>query len=106
MQHNYVSSSPRSNVRPYGIDAETQTGISRSLENNSMESIVEKRLSSNKQVDYVRQRLTAILMSSLSDINARIIKNIFAATIQSRLGYGTVTFGLMASSNLDRIGLT
>ena len=43
------------------------------------------------------------VLNSLSDVNARIMKNIYTATIQSTLDYGAVTFGMMAPSNIDRL---
>ena len=43
------------------------------------------------------------VLNSLSDVNSRIMKNIYTATIQSTLEYGAVTFGMMAPSNIDRL---
>ena len=43
------------------------------------------------------------ILNSLSDVNARIKKNIYTATIQSTLEYGAVTFGMMAASTIDRL---
>ena len=70
--------------------------------------IIDKRLNFRKQVDYIRQktdRKTNLLkvLNSLSDDNARIMKNIYTATIQSTLEYGAVIFGMMTPSNIDRL---
>ena len=43
------------------------------------------------------------VLNSLSDVNARIMKNIYTATIQSTLENGAVSFGMMAPSNIDRL---
>ena len=43
------------------------------------------------------------VLNSLSDINAKIMKNIHTATIQSTLEYRAITFGMMAPSNIDRL---
>ena len=43
------------------------------------------------------------VLNSLSDVNARILKIIYTATIQSTLEYGAVTFGMMAASTIDRL---
>ena len=43
------------------------------------------------------------VLNSLSDVNASILKNIYTATKQSTLEYGAVTFGMMATSNIDRL---
>ena len=43
------------------------------------------------------------VLNSLSDVNARMMNNIYTATIQSALEYGAVTFGIMAYSNIDRL---
>ena len=64
--------------------------------------IIDKILNFRKQVDYIRQK-TDRKTTSLSDVNARIMKNIYTATIQSTLEYGAVTFGMMAPSNIDRL---
>ena len=70
--------------------------------------IIDQRLNFRKQVDYVRQQTDRKMnllkvLNSLSDVNARILKNIYTATIQSTLEYGAVTFGIMAPSNIDRL---
>ena len=70
--------------------------------------IIDKRLNFRKQVDYVRQKTDRKMnllkvLNSLSDVNARILKNIYTATIQSTLEYGAVTFGMMAASTIDRL---
>ena len=68
-------------------------------------SIIDKRLNFRKQVDYVRQKTDRKmnLLNSLSDVNERILKNIYTATIQSTLEYGAVTFGMMAASTINRL---
>ena len=43
------------------------------------------------------------VLYSLSDVNTRIMKNIYTTTIQSILEYGAVTFGMMTPSNRDRL---
>ena len=43
------------------------------------------------------------VLNSLSDVNARIIKNIYTATIHSTLEYGAVTFGMMDPGNTGRL---
>ena len=43
------------------------------------------------------------VLNSLSDVNAKIMKNIYTATIQPTLECGAVTFGMMAPSNIDRL---
>ena len=43
------------------------------------------------------------VLSSLSGVNARILKNIYTAVIQSTLEYGAVTFGMMAAANITRL---
>ena len=43
------------------------------------------------------------VLNSLSDVNARILKNIYTATIQSTLEYGAVTFGIMAASTIGQV---
>ena len=70
--------------------------------------IIDKRLNFRKQVDYVRQKTDKKMnllkvLNSFSDVNARILKNIYTATIQSTLEYGAVTFGMMPPSNIDRL---
>ena len=70
--------------------------------------IIVKRLNFNKQVDYIRQQIDRkmnllIVLNSLSDVNAQIMKNIYTATIQPTLEYRAVTFGMMAPSNIDRL---
>ena len=70
--------------------------------------IIDKRLNFRKQVDYIRQKTHRKMnllevLNSLSDVNARIMNNIYTATIQSTLEYGAVTFGMMASSSIDRL---
>ena len=67
--------------------------------------IIDKRLNSRKQVDYVRQQTdnkmhVLKVLNSLSDVNASILKNIYTAIIQSTLEYGADTFGMMATSNI------
>ena len=57
--------------------------------------IIDKRLNFRKQVDYVRQKTYKKMnllkvLNSFSDANARILKNIYTATIQSTLEYGAV----------------
>ena len=42
-------------------------------------------------------------MNSLSDVKVRVLKNIYTATLQSTLEYGAITFGIMASINIDRL---
>ena len=70
--------------------------------------IIDKRLNFNKQVDYIRQKTDRNInllkvLNSLSDVNAKIMKNIYTATIQSTLEYGAVAFEMMAPSNIDRL---
>ena len=70
--------------------------------------VIDKRLNFRKQVDYVRQKTDRKMnllkvLNSLSDVNARILKNIYSSTIQSTLEYGAVTFGMMAPCNIDRL---
>ena len=43
-----------------------------------------------------KMNLLKSILNSLSDVNIRIMKNIYTATKQSTLEYGAVTFGLMA----------
>ena len=43
------------------------------------------------------------VLNSLSDVNARVWKNIYTSTIQSKLEYGAVTFRIMVPSNIDRL---
>ena len=43
------------------------------------------------------------VLNSLSDVNARIMKNIYTVPIQSTLEHGAVTFGMMEPSNIDRL---
>ena len=61
--------------------------------------IIDKRLNFRKQD---RKINLLKVLNSLSDVNARILKNIYTATIQSTLEYGAVTFGMMVPSNIDR----
>ena len=73
--------------------------------------IIDKRLNIRTQVDYVRQRTDRKVnllevLNSPSDVNAKIKKNIYTATIQSTLEYGTVIFGIMATINIDKLYLT
>ena len=70
--------------------------------------IIDKRLNFKRQVDYVRQRTDTKMnvlkvLSSLSGVNARILKNIYSAVIQSTMEYGAVTFGMMAATNMARL---
>ena len=70
--------------------------------------IIDKRLNFRKQVDYIRQETDRkmnllIVLNSLSDVNARIMKNIYTATIHSTLEYGAVIFGMMVPNNIDRL---
>ena len=100
-------------MRPYGIEATTQTGISRSLEKRSHgehQSNTSGSSKFNKQVDYIRQQTDRKInllkvLNSLLDVNANIMKNI-TAIIQSTLEYGTVAFGMMAPSKIDRLQVT
>ena len=67
--------------------------------------IIDKRLNFNKQVDYIRQKTDRKMnllevLNLLSDVSAKIMKNIYTATIQSTLEYGAVTFRMMAPSNI------
>ena len=48
------------------------------------------RLHKTKHTD--RKMNLLIVMNSLSDVNASILKNTYTTTIQSTLEYGTVTF--------------
>ena len=43
------------------------------------------------------------VLTSLSGVNASILKNIYSAVIQSTLEYGAVTFGMMAANNMARL---
>ena len=43
------------------------------------------------------------VLNSLSDVNARNMKNIYTTNIQSTLEYGAVTFGMMAPRNINRL---
>ena len=66
------------------------------------------RLTFRKQVDNVRQKTGRKMnllkvLNSLSDVNARITKNIYTTNIQSTLEYGAVTFGIMARNNINRL---
>ena len=70
--------------------------------------IIDKRVNFRKQVDYIRQKTDRKInllnvLTSLSDVNARIAKNLYTETIQSTLEYGAVTVGMMTPSNIDRI---
>ena len=70
--------------------------------------IIDKRLNFKKQVDYVRQKTDTKMnilkvQTSLSGVNASILKNIYTAVIQSTLEYGAVTFGMMAANNIARL---
>ena len=70
--------------------------------------IIDKRLNFKRQVDYVRQKTDIKMnvlkvLSSLSGVNASILKNIYTAVIQSTLEYGAVTFGMMAANNIARL---
>ena len=75
-------------MRPYGIIATTQTGISGSLEKRSVKYlgvIIDKRLNFRKQVGLHKTKTDRKMnllkvLNSLSDFNARIMKHI--ATIQ------------------------
>ena len=70
--------------------------------------IIDKRLKFRKPVDTQYKTKTdrkmnfLKVLNSLSDVNAKIIKNIYTTTIQSTLEYGAFTFGMMAPSNIDR----
>ena len=60
--------------------------------------IIDKGLKFRKQVDYTRQKtdkkMNALkVISSCSGVNAAVLKNIYTATVQSTLEYGSVTFG-------------
>ena len=73
--------------------------------------IIDKRLNFKRQVDYVRQKTDIKMnvlkvLSSLSGVNASILKNIYTAVIQSTLEYGAVTFGMMAANNIARLQTT
>ena len=70
--------------------------------------IIDKRLNFRRQVDYVRHKTDIKMnvlkvLTSLSGVNARILKNIYTAIIQSTLEYGAVTFGMMAANNIARL---
>ena len=70
--------------------------------------IIDKRLNFKRQVDYVRQKTDSKMnvlkvLTSLSGVNASILKNIYTAVIQSTLEYGAVTFGMMAANNIARL---
>ena len=43
------------------------------------------------------------ILNLLSDVNARIMKNIYKTTLQSKREYGTFTFRMMVPSNIDRL---
>ena len=70
--------------------------------------ITDKRLNFKKQVDYIRHNTDGKMnllkvLSSLSDVNASILKNIYTSIIQSTLEYGAAIFGMMTPSNIDRL---
>ena len=70
--------------------------------------IIDKGLKFRKQVDYTRQKtdkkMNALkVISSCSGVNAAVLKNIYTATVQSTLEYGSVTFGLMSQNSLDKL---
>ena len=46
------------------------------------------------------------VLNSLSDVNAKIMKNIYTATIQSTQENGAVTLGMKAPSNIDRLQIS
>ena len=73
--------------------------------------IIDKGLNFRTQVDYVRRitdRKINLLkvLNSLSDVKVLIKNDIYTATIQSTLEYGTVTFVMMAPNNIDRLHVT
>ena len=73
--------------------------------------IIDQRLNFNKQVDYIRQEIDRKMnlikvLNSLSDVSAKIMKNIYTSTTQSTLEYGANTFGMMAPRNLDRLQIS
>ena len=69
--------------------------------------IIDKRLNFKKRVEYKRQKTDRKMnllkvLNSLSDVNARIMKNMYTTTIQSTLEYRAVTFGMMAGYRSPR----
>ena len=67
--------------------------------------IVEKQLTFASHAKYARsrahQKLNALkVMAPLSGVNARILRQVYIATVQSTLEYGAITFGMMSKSSL------
>ena len=67
--------------------------------------IIDKRLNFRKQVDYIRQQTDRKMnllkvLNSFSDVNARIMKNIYTATMYNE---HWSTYGIMTHSNIERL---
>ena len=67
--------------------------------------IVDQQLTFASHAKYARsraqQKLNALkVMGTLSGVNARILRQVYIATVQSTLEYGAITFGMMSKSSL------
>ena len=70
--------------------------------------MVDKRLTFRQQADYVKQKASTKMnalkvVSSLSGVNGTILRRMYTASVQSCIEYGSMTFGMMAESNIKKI---
>ena len=98
----YRSKNPEWHFRIAGEDIPWSSSV------KYLEVTIDKGLKFRKQVDYIRQKTvrkmnTLKVISACSGVNAAVLKNIYTATVQSTLEYGSVTFGLMSQNSMDKL---
>ena len=98
----YRSKNPEWHFRIAGEDIPWKSSVT------YLEVKFDKGLNFRKQVDYIRQKtdrkmIALKVISACSGVNAAVLKNIYTATVQSTLEYGTLTFGLMSQNSMDKL---